>query len=301
MPDRTHTSRRDFLKTAAIAAAPIILTRIARANQDTPAAPPFAPPLGICRSPKHAKIIKAAGADYVEAGVRGDLMPTKPEADFRARIKPARDCGLPIRAANGFLPGSLKCVGPKANQAGVLEFADTAFKRAHEAGIQFIVFGSSGARGIPDGFDRRRAELQFAALLGRMAPLAGKHDVIVVIEPLRHQECNFINTLADGAAFIEAVNHPHLRLLADIYHMTQNGETPADIRKYGHLLHHAHIAENRKRTAPGVDGDDFTGFLQALKDVGYIGGISCECRWDDVEKQLPVALKSLRKQLAAVK
>ncbi|MFQ5805115.1 MAG: family 16 glycoside hydrolase [Phycisphaerae bacterium] len=245
--------------------------------------------------------MRRSSADYIEVGVRWFLVPDKPDAAFAENLKAAKACRLPILAANGFLPGSLKCVGPEADHDGVLKFAETAFKRAKQVGIKTIVFGSSGARSIPNGSDRSRAEYQFIALLMKMAPLAAANDVVIAIEPLNRKECNFINTLPEGARIVEAVNHPNIRLLADIYHMLRMNEPARHIRAAGHLLVHIHIAEKEKRTPPGVMGDDFRPYLQALADVGYRGGISIECGWKDMAAQLPAGVKTLREQMTDIR
>jgi len=310
---RDSCSRREFLKVVGAGTAALAVPDYARASgqdrqrggqtlsarsNDKPA--PFSLRIGVCTSVKNADVLRRSGADYIEVGVRSFLVPDKPEAAFAENLKAAKACGLPILAANGFLPGSLKCVGPEANHDGVLRFAETAFKRAGQVGVKTIVFGSSGARSIPDGFDRRAAEPQFVALLGKMAPLAKAHDVVVAVEPLNRNETNFINTLPDGARLVEPVGHPNIRLIADIYHMLRMDEPPQHIRDVGHLLTHVHIAEREKRTPPGTAGDDFTGYFQALKGVGYKGLVSIECGWKEMPEQLPVAVKTLREQMARV-
>jgi len=301
MDTHTRPTRRGFLKcVGAGALAPALIPRAVSGEQ--PGAPvAFSPRIGVCTSLKNVEVLRQSGADYIEAGVRGFLVPDQPEAAFAENLEAASACGLPILAANGFLPGSLKCVGPEANHEGVLKFAEVAFKRAKQVGIKTIVFGSSGARSIPEGFDRRTAELQFVALLGKMAPLAKASDVIVAIEPLNRRETNFVNTLPDGARLVEPVDHPNIRLLADIYHMLRMDEPPRHIRDVGHLLVHVHIAEKEKRTPPGVAGDDFSGYFRALKDVGYDGLVSIECGWKDMPRQLPVAVRTLREQMARVR
>lgn len=47
---------------------------------------------------------------------------------------------------------------------------------------------------------------------------------MIVVEPMRRQECNFINTVVEGTAIVGKVNHPNVHLLFDVYHMLQNGE-----------------------------------------------------------------------------
>ena len=63
-----------------------------------------------------------------------------------------------------------------------------------------------------------------------------------------------------------------------------------------HGIVHCHIAEKQDRTPPGVMGDDFKPYLNALKKINYKGRISLECRWKNLETELPVAVKVLREQ-----
>jgi len=250
--------------------------------------------LGACSPLKNAEAIKAAGGNYVEESVGRFLNPNQTDAEWRKKLAEAKASPLPILACNNFIPGSLKSTGKDANHEGILQYVETAFKRAQQTGIKIIVFGSSGSRSLKDGFPKEKANDQFVALLKKMGPVAQPYGVTIVVEPLRRQECNFINTVVEGAAIVEKVNHPHVRLLFDIYHMLQNGEDPNDLRKVGHLLAHGHIAEREKRTAPGVMGDDFRPFFAALKAVGYPGRISIEGRWKN--EDLPKAYKVIREQ-----
>ena len=250
--------------------------------------------LGVCSPLKNAEAIKAAGGEYVEESVGRFLKPNQPDAEWRKNLAAAKACPLPILACNGFIPGSLKSTGKNTNHEGILQYVETAFKRAQQAGIKIIVFGSAGSRKLEDDFPKEQASEQFVALLKKMGPVAQPYGVTIVVEPLRRQECNFINTVVEGAAIVEKVNHPNIRLLCDLYHMLQNGEDPNDLIKVGPLLKHAHIAEKGRRTAPGVMGDDFRPFFAALKAVGYPGRISIEGRWKT--EDLPKAYKTIREQ-----
>ncbi len=293
------STRREFLRFVAGAAAPLILPRNlwARSMQSKPT---FAPPIGVCTSVANAAILRRAGVDYLEVSVTGCLVPDRPEAAFADDLKAARACGLQIRAANGFLPASLKCTGPQPNTDGVLAYAKVAFERAQQLGIGVIVFGSAGARTPPDGFDLDKAREQLIALLKQLAPLAQARSVVVALEPLQKQETRFINTVTEGAKIVRAVAHANVRLVADIFHMLRMEEPPDALRRAGELVCHVHIAEKRERTPPGVDRDDFRDYFRALAELRYTGGISIECGWKDLAQQLPAAVKTLREQMAQV-
>ncbi len=203
-------------------------------------------------------------------------MPEKDDQVFAASLALARQAAIPVLACNNFLPGSLRATGPDADHPKILAYAQIAFARARSIGVKTIVFGSAAARRLPEGFSKVQATAQFVGLLRQMGPLAATQGVTVAIEPLNTREDNFLNTVAEGAAIVEAVGHPGIGLAADIYHMMRNGETPADLLRDAPRVTHVHIAENEKRSAPGVAGDDFAPFFAALRSGGYSGPISIE-------------------------
>ncbi len=257
--------------------------------------------LGLCSSASgNAALIASSTLDYVEENVQSFLAPRNgDESAWQARRTAAQACGRPIYAANCFLPADLPCVGPSVDRAAILAWSACAFLRAQQVGIKRIVFGSGASRRIPDGFDRATARGQFIDLLRALGPLAAAREVVLVVEPLNAGECNFINSVDEGAAIVREAAVPGVRLLADIYHMLRDGEGPGSIVRAGSLLAHAHVAEREKRTAPGVAGDDFTPFLQAFAAAGYAGALSIESGWTDLAGQLPAALTVLRRQLVA--
>lgn len=147
------------------------------------------------------------------------------------------------------------------------------------SGRSFLVRG--GARRAPSGWPLARAFSQYVESLRICAPLARDHGVVLLVEPLNRGDCNVVNTLLEGVSAVARVADPNVRLLADIYHMRCNGESPDDIVKAGPWLAHVHVAEAGARTAPGVAGDDFTPYFQALAEARYAGDLSIECRWGD--------------------
>ena len=253
--------------------------------------------IGICASLADHEIIKDSGCTYIEEGVRRFLSPEEPEEKFEATLSGLKTFGLPVPACNGFLPGQLKAVGPGAKHEEILVYAETAFSRAARAGVETIVWGSGESRHIPDGFGRAKAEEQFCSLAKKTAALAGRHNIIISLETLNSGETNFINTLQEGAAMVEAVGHPNFKLLADIYHLLREGEGPDAIEKYGRYIHHCHIAEKEQRTPPGTAGDDFKPFFKALKKVNYRGRMSIECGWKNMREQLPAAVAFLKAEI----
>jgi len=180
----------------------------------------------------------------------------------------------------------------------VLAWAETCFRRLRQAGGRFVVFGSGGARALRDGWTREQADPHFIALLSRMGPLAEAHGITVVIEQLNKKECNYINHISESAALIRKAGHPNIRVLADLYHMVMDGDTPEDLKAAMDVVAHVEIAEKGGRAYPGVGGQDFRPFFKVLKDAGYQGAINIEGRGS--VGQLADAVKEIRKQEADV-
>lgn len=258
----------------------------------------FNPQLGVCSSVKNSKAIAAAGFDYIEESVSRFLVPEQPEEEFMKNLDLLRESAIPVLACNGFLPGKLKTTGPDTQHSEILKYTRIAFERAQQAGIKHIVFGSSGSRNYPEGFPKETALSQFAELLAKMGPIAEKHGIIVVIEPLQKSESNLINRVDEAVELSRMVKHPNILVLGDIFHMMREQETPESFIVAREKLHHVHLAELESRSAPGLSGDNFRPYLLALKEVGYAGGISIEGNWgDDFEKNLIIAHAYLRGQI----
>ncbi|HRU06789.1 MAG TPA: sugar phosphate isomerase/epimerase family protein, partial [Candidatus Brocadiia bacterium] len=167
-------------------------------------------------------------------------------------------------------------------------------KRAEEAKVDVIVFGSGGARRIPEGFDAKVAHEQLVAFSGMLASLASNHGVTVVVEPLNKGSSNVLLTVAESAALVREVGHPSLRLLVDAFHFMLDDNDYESLVKNGYLLSHAHIATVPTRLPPGGEPCDFGPFFAALAKGGYSGRISIEAKIPNPEADLAKALKVMK-------
>lgn len=255
--------------------------------------------IGLCVSVDKVQLARDAGFDFIEENIQNLFVAEQPEEAFAPKLKAVNASTLPVLAANGYLPPALKCVGPDVDDERLDRYAANAFRRANEANVRLLVFGSGGARQIPDGFSRDKAREQFLAYLKRLGPIAQKENVTVLIECLNSKECNFINKLSEGASLVKDAAHPNVQLLADIFHMMVDNDGPEEIVKYGSMLRHVHVAELKDRQAPGTAGEDFGPYLRALKQANYQGDLSFECAWKNLSEQAAGSFKSFREQAHA--
>lgn len=245
------------------------------------------------RDPELVRDAREAGFDYVEVPVRCILHPREPRSVFEDAAAKYLDAGLPVEAHNGFLSGPLFCVGPEANPGDVEEYAATCFERMAALGSKVMVFGSGGARAIPDGWPREKAVEQFVALLARLGPLAEANGVELLVEPLARCECNFVNTVEEGAELARASGSPAVGVIADSRHWTRNGEGAETIAAAKDCLRHVHVATLPNCKVPGVEPFDFGPFLRALRQTGYDGRITIEAGVDDPVGRVEVLRNAL--------
>jgi sugar phosphate isomerase/epimerase len=241
--------------------------------------------LGVCADPQLGPAIADAGFSFLELHVERHLKTLDDDDAFQPELARIQGAPIPALVANCFVPGKLKITGPEADLARLEEYVKTAFARAQRAGLQMIVFGSGGARQIPEGYDRERAWQQLLDFGQMIAPLAATHQVTVVVEPLSQLDCNVLTSVGEAGRYVKEVDHPHFRLLVDSYHWSRDNDSFDDIVQYGPLLRHVHIATTASRLAPGFEPCDFSDFFRALKLSGYDGPISIEGRWDNIEAQ----------------
>lgn len=233
---------------------------------------------GCCGSVADAPLLRDAGFDYIELPV-GTLMSATDEAAYQRITQEILAMGLPVEACNVFIPTALKITGPAAEREPLWQYAATALQRMGEIGARICVFGSGGARSIPEGFDRATALDQLAAFLDHVQEASARHGVRVVIEPLNRGESNVFNSVADADEFTQSRGLSGIGVLADLYHIAVEDETYGGMVAAGDRLGHVHVAD-ADRSAPGEGAPtDYTGFFQTLHRMGYAGTISIEARW----------------------
>lgn len=295
MMPASSPNRRTFLGRALGSLAGLVLGTTALRGRGGADSSPMFTAFGVVARLNRAAELKALGAEYLIETVDGLLMPARPESDFVRQLELLEDSPLPVRGCNVFITGSgLKCIGPDANHEAVLERAEVVFRRAQQAGVHCIVFGSAGARHRPEGWPMDQADEQFIELLRRMAVQAEQHDRVVAVEPLQERECNYLTRLGEVLQVVRAVARPSIRAVADLYHMATMEEGPEIIAEAAPFLQCIEIAERDGRTAPGVNGQDFRPYFRALHGAGFSGPITIEGLW--TPEQLRDGFEEIKRQ-----
>ena len=209
--------------------------------------------------------LKAAGFDGIEVAV---FDPARfPATAIRREIE---RIGLECTAV-AIIPAGLGLGLPdRSLRAKAQDHVRACIGRAAETGAQLL----SGPLYFPVGYlpGRRRTPDEWKWTVESwqsMADAAAGAGIEIGIEPLNRFETFFLNTVADGAAFCEAVGHPAIGLLVDTFHANiEEKHIGAAIRMAAPHLKHLHTCEN-DRGVPGTGHVAWPEFFQAVHDTGY--------------------------------
>ncbi|MGN1164791.1 MAG: TIM barrel protein, partial [Candidatus Ornithospirochaeta sp.] len=164
---------------------------------------------------------------------------------------------------------------------------DTAFSRARRLSIEKIIFGSGKARGFSNPTTRGEAEVNLYTTIEKaIIPKAKEYGITVLIEPLTRRECNLINTLEEGYKVVEEFSDENLLLMADLFHMKNNGEDLSSLETCLSSILHIHIAGKDRELEDTIRDPFLTEGLELLKSLGYDSTISLETKDGDKKKVL---------------
>jgi hydroxypyruvate isomerase len=209
-----------------------------------------------------------------------DAVPGDTEVD--AFIRAVDDAGVRLTALNfaggDMAAGERGLLSDPARRQEFLDNADVVFGLADRLGTK--AFNALYGNRLPgvgaDAQDGVAAEN--LVHIGRRAERIG---AVILVEPLSGVAGYPLRTAADVIAVIDRVEVPTLRVLADLYHLSMNGDDiPAVIDAQVGRIGHVQIADAPGRGAPGTGTVDFGRHLAHLAERGYRGHVSLEYRED---------------------
>ncbi len=243
-----------------------------------------------------AELCAKAGCDYVEMAAAAVLEPQKSESEWSENRDKLLSLPLPLPVLNLFFAPDIVLVGPDRDLERAADYAEVLLERAKLVGAGIQVFGSGKARTPPEGYDKQKALDELIEVGRRIGPIARKHGIIIAMEHLRQVESTLLSTPDEGLQYVRAVDDPNIRLLIDSYHVEQmNANYEAAVRG-ADVLVHTHTADGATRSDPFSAQSDLRPFFSKLKEGGYDGRCSLECRYEDRDKDLAANLELLRRQ-----
>ena len=249
---------------------------------------PSTDPIGI----EVIEAMAGVGFDYIELSL-ADIAALS-EGSFAGLERRVNQSGIRCEACNNFFPRTIRLTGPEANPDRALDYARHALDRAGRLGAQIVVFGSSGAKNVPDGFSKDAAWIQIAELLQHLGPIAAQHGITIAIEPINRLESNIINNAAEGLRLMRAADHPNVQILIDYYHLEMEHEDHAIILEAGAAIRHLHFAQIEGRRFPSKPMPAYLSFFEWLKAGKYAGRCSIEAYTENFTAEARQALETLK-------
>ncbi|MBD0286405.1 MAG: sugar phosphate isomerase/epimerase [Flavisolibacter sp.] len=209
--------------------------------------------------------------------------------------------GFPVVSACGGYSGWIGDFDEKKREKGIKEIS-IILEKLSELGARGIVipaaWGMFSLR-LPPMVPPRSAEEDERVLsdsLIQLNEVAAKNNVFLFLEPLNRYEDHMINTLAKAAYYIKTYSLLNVKIIADFYHMNiEEAIIEESILQQRAYIQHIHLADSH-RYQPGSGHIDFEKGFRALKQIGYNGAMSFECRvlGDDAEKAYKQSLQYIK-------
>lgn len=129
----------------------------------------------------------------------------------------------------------------------------------------------------------RTHDEQYASLVEgakRAGDLAAQAKVTMIVEPLNslvNHRGFFLTTCTEGLKLIREVDHPHVRLLFDLYHeQVQQGNVIRTLTEAAPEVAVFHVADNPGRNDPGTGEMNYPNIYRAIQKTGFAGYLTME-------------------------
>jgi D-psicose/D-tagatose/L-ribulose 3-epimerase len=155
------------------------------------------------------------------------------------------------------------------------EYLRLCLQQAHALGAGTLVLVPT-FRTVPDATGRE-AELDRAAeTITDVIDTNPPDGVVIALEALNRYETHLLRTLGDADELRRLIDSPHVRLMADVFHMNiEEDSIAASIRTHAQHIVHVHLADSQRRE-PGSGHLDFAAVFEALADSAYTGSLAME-------------------------
>src|SRR5258708_5278075 len=208
-----------------------------------------------------------------------EKMSTADAAKIRATVEAS---GLVVTGLHWLLvrPEGLSLTDPDAAvRTRTLAMMTHLIGLCAELGGAVLVHGSPKQRQIAPGETHAIALARLQDGLAEVALAAAKAGVTYCIEPLSRKETSVVNTLAEAAELVRAIDHPHLRTMIDCSAagLTEAESVASLIDRWlpTGLISHVQVNDPNRR-GPGQGEMKFATVLAALKRQHYAGTIAVE-------------------------
>jgi len=240
--------------------------------------------------------LKAYGYEGVEVGGRGML-------EDRSKIneikRASERAGIPISSICSGFRGCLLDADPAEREVAMEDIKDLLYIGGDLGAVGLIFVPLFGRPRISDLSPYASAVEMEKRLLVRLLEDLVKHaeraGCLLLLEPLNRYETHLPNRLEQAIEICQKVDSPHLRIMADFFHMSiEEADIAKSLRGAKGWVRHIHLADSN-RILPGQGHTDFKTAFAALQAIGYQDFMALECGvYGDREAALRKSARYLR-------
>jgi hydroxypyruvate isomerase len=197
--------------------------------------------------------------------------------DLKAIAKLNADLGLECSqfTAWGFEPG----MNNPANEAKFLQTIEEACGVAKELKVRkmCVVAGNN-----QKGMSQDEMLKQVVRALKKAAPIAEKHQVMLILEPMNGRVDHPGHCLygsVDAVKICREVDSPQVKINWDLYHMyISEGDLSGRLKDGIDQVGYLQLADHPGRNEPGTGEIHYNRVLRAAHELGYKDFVGLECR-----------------------
>lgn len=215
----------------------------------------------------------ALGYDAVE------LFPPEPDAlnpnEVRKLLGPHKLAVSAVGSGAGWARHKLSLTNPDpAHRQTARAFVRELIDFAAELNAPVIVGSMQGRWG--DGVSKEMALGYLGEAMVELGEHAAKRKQVLLYEPINRYETNLINSIDDGARFLNGLRTTSVKLLADLFHMNiEETDIAGAILSAGPLIGHVHLADSNRRPA-GLGHTNFAPIVKGLQQINFNGYLGAE-------------------------
>ncbi len=182
----------------------------------------------------------------------------------------------------GFTPG----LNDPKNHARFVETVEQSCEVARKLKCKLLTV--VGGNDIP-GMSQQQMHENIITGLKKGAPIAEKHDITLILEPMNIRVDHKGHCLYGSAPTIricKAVGSKHVKICWDLYHMhITEGDLCGHLREGINEIGYIQLADHPGRMEPGTGEIHYPRVLRELKKLGYNGYVGLECRPSKSEEE----------------
>jgi len=207
--------------------------------------------------------------------------------------------GIPVSTICAGFRGCLLDANASERELAMEDIKDLLYMGGELGVVGLIFVPLFGPPRISDLSPWRSAvELEKGLLIRLLQDLvrhAERAGTLLLLEPLNRYETHLPNRVEQAVEICEKVNSPHLRIMADFFHMNiEEADIAKSLRGARGWVRHIHLADSN-RVLPGRGHTDFAAGFAALGAIGFKDFMALECGvYGDKEQALRKCVRYLR-------